>query len=257
MSTGESIMVERQGPVCTITLNRDRGMNLLGTESLQMLSHTFATAAEDRQVRAVVITGRGNFSAGADIREMKDMSVEQAGAFARLGQGVFNMIERMDKAVIAAVTGYALGGGCELALACDIRICDESARFGQIELSLGLIPGFGGTQRLARIVGHGRAMEMMLTGRMVGAQEAGSIGLVGTVVPLGDALKAAMEIAQTIAGKSPVGVAMVKRIARESSPLEKGLAIEAESFMKCFGYEDHREGIRAFLEKRPPVFRGE
>ena len=249
--------VEKHGPVCTITLNSDRGMNLLGTESLQMLSHAFATAAEDRQVRAVVITGSGNFSAGADVREMKEMDRKQAGTFARLGQDVFSMIETLDKAVIAAVTGYALGGGCELALACDIRMCDETARFGQLELNLGLIPGFGGTQRLARIVGYGRAMEMILTGRMIDAQEAASIGLVGTVVSRGDALKTALESARAIAEKSPVGVAMIKRIARESSSLSRGLELEAAMFRECFGYEDHHEGIRAFLEKRPPVFRGE
>src|SRR5512139_2289292 len=163
MNTDESLEIRKKGETCIITLNSHRGMNLLGTGTLRELGDSLKVIGEDEQIRALIITGKRNFSAGADIKEMIAMGPEEAGVFSGLGQAVCTMIETMGKAVIAAVSGYALGGGCEVALACDLRIADESARFGQLEMNLGVIPGFGGTQRLAGLIGRGKAKELILT----------------------------------------------------------------------------------------------
>ena len=166
------------------------------------------------------------------------------------------MIETMGKAVIAAVAGYALGGGCEVALACDLRIADESARFGQLEMNLGVIPGFGGTQRLSRLIGRGKAKELILTGRIIDAVEAESIGLVNKVVKEGELMREAENIAGIIAQKSPIAVRKAKRLMNGSMEIARGLEEERASFADCFAFQDYREGMSAFLEKRKPTFRG-
>lgn len=255
MNTGESLEIRKRGKTCIVTLNCHKGMNLLGTKTLSELGDSLRVIGEDDQIRALIITGTGNFSAGADIREMIAMGPEEADVFSGLGQAICTMIETMGKAVIAAVSGYALGGGCEVALACDIRIADESARFGQLEMNLGIIPGFGGTQRLARLMGGGKAKELILTGRVIDAVEAESIGLVNKVVKEGELMREAEEIAGIIAQKSPIAVRKAKRL-MNGCPEARGFEEERASFADCFAFQDYREGMNAFLEKRRPVFRG-
>ena len=256
MATGELVKREKRNGIGILTLQDYGGLNILGSALLQDLGAALSSQEGDRDVRVVIITGERNFSSGADIREMKGKTPEEAAAFARLGQRVCGRIEDMGKAVIAAIGGYALGGGCEIALSCDIRIAAESARFGQPEITLGLIPGFGATQRLPRLIGMGRAKDLMLSGRVIDAREAESIGLVNNVVKSEGLMARAEEIALLIAQQSPRAVAMAKRLMNRGQEMRSGLEQEVLSFSECFTTEDHREGINAFLEKRPPNFRG-
>jgi len=254
MTTADALRFEIRDRVGVITLSRERARNALDSSLLRLLDVTLAACGGDREVRAVIITGGADFCAGADLKEMGAMTVAGAEEFSRLGHAVFRRIETLPKPVIAAVAGHALGGGCELALACDIRLAAGSARLGLPEVNLGLIPGFGGTQRLASLVGHARARELILTGRIVDAREAAAMGLVSDVVADPELADRARELALRLARKSPTALAAAKTLLVESSRLEQGLELERSAFTRCFDSPDRQEGIAAFLEKRQPVF---
>lgn len=257
MNTGnEQIRIEREKEIVTITLNRPEVKNILDSEMIFQLGNHLTELENDEKARVIIITGTDNFCAGASIRELVEKHPVEAETFSRLGHTVFNRIENMGKPVIAAVNGYALGGGCELALACDIRIASGNAKFGQPEINLGLIPGFGGTQRLARLVGIGRAKELIMTGRMIDAREAEAIGLVNKVVEDGELLEKAKEMAQVLAQKSPPVLKIAKNLLNKNHDISKTLEMEIMDFSEVFASEDHMEGIKAFLEKRKPGFKG-
>lgn len=249
------VTIVRHGAVAQVTISRPEALNALNTEVLAALEEAFAGLAKDDSVRAVVLTGEGKaFVAGADIAEMRGFSPTQAQDYAARGAAVFAAIEALPQPVIAAVNGFALGGGCELALACDIRLASERAKFGQPEVSLGVIPGFGGTQRLPRAVGLGEAMRLILGGQAVGAAEALRIGLVQGVYAPEALLDEASALAQTIAKNAPLAVRAAKQAMREGMdmPLAKGIAMEGRAFAACFDTADQREGMAAFVEKRRP-----
>lgn len=247
--------IEKKKEIGIITLNKP-AMNILDTKMLVELEDSLNELESDEKIRAIIITGEKNFCAGADIKELKEKHPSEAEVFSRLGHKVFNEVENMEKPVIAAVKGYALGGGCELALACDIRIVGENAKFGLPEMNLGLIPGFGGTQRLARLVGIGKAKEMIFTGKIIDAKEALSIGLVNSVVKDEELIVKAEEMALVLAEKSPITIKIAKGLINKNHDIKRGLEMEIVSFSECFASEDHVEGINAFLEKRRPRFRG-
>lgn len=256
----KNIEVKIEKGIATITINRPKALNALNTETLEELKNVLEVLQNDDGVKVIVITGAGEkaFVAGADISEMKDMSVFEAKKFAELGQKVFRKIELMKKPVIAAVNGYALGGGCELALACDIRIASRNAKFGQPEVGLGIIPGFGGTQRLPRIVGVSKAKELIYTGDMIDAEEALRIGLISKVVEQEKLLEEAYGIAKKIMSKGLVAVSLAKEAINKSLEvdIDSGMEYEANAFAMCFGTQDQKEGMAAFLEKRAPKFEG-
>jgi enoyl-CoA hydratase len=256
MTTDGPIRTAKKDRIGTIILNRPHVLNVLDTEMLRLLGKALADLEKDEGIRAIIITGNRDFSAGADIRELKEKDRQAAETFSRLGHEVFNHIENIGKPVVAAVGGHALGGGCELALACDIRIAGEGAKFGQPEIKLGLVPGFGGTQRLARLVGTGKAKELILTGNIISAREAESIGLVNSIVKDEELMTKAEETAGVLSEKSPLVLRMAKALINENQELQKGLAQEMSFFAGCFETEDHTEGINAFLEKRKPRFKG-
>ena len=252
------IDLDRADGVATLTLNRPEALNAFNSEQLRLLEQMLTEVAADPAIRAVVLTGAGEraFAAGADIREMAALSPEGGLAFGRLGHAVTRAVEALPQPVVAAVNGFALGGGCELAIACDIRIASENAVFAQPEVSLGIPPGWGGSQRLPRLVGPGMAAEMILTGRRVAAAEALRIGLVNRVVPLPDLMPAAAELAATIAANGPVAVRAAKRLtalAFDGDPVV-GLETECAVFGSVFGTPEQREGMGAFVEKRKPSF---
>lgn len=249
-----SIVLEKKNHVYLLTINRPEALNALNSSVLSELEQAVAAVADDKDARVLVITGAGKaFVAGADIAEMRDMQPDEALAFARLGNRVFTAIEELPIPVIAAVNGFALGGGCELALACTLRYASEKAKFGQPEVGLGITPGFGGTQRLPRTVGTANAMEMILTGNTVNAETALSIGLVNRVFPHDELLGEVMKVAETIANNAPVAVSHAKNaIMRFSgSHIHEDLDYEAHSFSECFKTDDQTMAMTAFLEKRP------
>jgi enoyl-CoA hydratase len=251
----KNILVEIKDKVGIIKINRPEALNALNTETLQELSKAISDLNESDQVRVVIITGEGKaFVAGADIAEMKDMSREEAQAFSQKGQKVFDLIAKTEKPVIAGINGFALGGGCELALACDIRIASDKAKLGQPEVNLGVIPGFAGTQRLSRLVGVAKAKEMIFTGDMVDAQAAHSMGLVNQVVPGDQVMNVSMELANKIASKGPTAVKFSKKVIDEGihRSLDDGSALERNWFAECFASGEAKEGMTAFLEKRKP-----
>ncbi len=256
MNTNERVKIERKEEISIIILNRPETMNALDTEMFQELRDMLTGLGKDNRTRVIIITGGTNFCAGADINELKEMSPVEAEVFSRLGHNVFDLLENIGKPVIAAINGYALGGGCELALACDIRIAGDNAKFGQPEANLGLIPGFGATQRLTRLVGIGWAKELILSGRTIDVIEAESIGLVNSVVEDDKVMDKAEETAKVLAQKSPLAIKMAKNLINKNLDIKKGLEVETISFSECFASEDHVEGINAFLEKRRPKFKG-
>lgn len=245
-----------EGAVGIVTIDRPKALNALNTEVLNDLKAVFE-GIDLQQVRAVILTGAGEkaFVAGADIGEMSTMTKEEGEVFGKKGNAVFRMIETFPVPVIAAINGFALGGGCELALSCDIRICSDNAVFGQPEVGLGITPGFGGTQRLARTVSVSKAKEMLFTGKSVKADEAYRIGLVNSVYPQEELMAGAMKLAQTIARNAPIAVRQCKKAVNEGldTDLDAGLALESKLFGNCFETQDQREGMSAFLEKRKGV----
>jgi len=251
----KNIIVDKADGVGIVRMNRPDALNALNSETLRELKEAFAHLKEDDDVKVIIITGEGKaFVAGADIAEMKDMTGEQAKEFSKAGQKVFSKIARMKKPVIAAVNGFALGGGCELAMACDIRIASEKAKLGQPEVNLGIIPGFAGTQRLSRLVGAAKAKELIFTGDMVDAQTALSIGLVNQIVPAEQLMDVCMEMANKIASKGPTAVKLAKKVIDEGIQvsLDDGSALESDQFGECFAKGEAKEGMTAFLEKRKP-----
>lgn len=251
----KNITLEIKDAVGIVKMNRPDAMNALNSETLQELDQAIRHLGESDQVKVVVITGEGKaFVAGADIAEMKDMSKDQAHAFSGNGQKVFDLIAKTPKPVIAAVNGFALGGGCELAMACDIRLASEKAKLGQPEVNLGVIPGFAGTQRLSRLVGAAKAKELIFTADMVDAQTALSIGLVNQVVAADQLMDVCMEMAKKIASKGPKAVRLAKKVVNEGveEKLEKGSEYETHEFGECFASGEAKEGMSAFLEKRKP-----
>lgn len=246
--------------VATITMNRPEALNAFNPEQMRDVIDAFNGLREDDRVRVAILTGAGerSFAAGADIKKMARMSSEEGFAFARLGHELANAIERFPRPVIAAVNGYAMGGGCEVALACDIRLASENAVFAQPEVTLGIPPGWGGSQRLTRLIGPGLASELIFTGRRVSASEALKIGLVNAVHPLAELLPTARALADSIAKNSPRAVAQSKRLIRLAlnGEIDAGLQAEADAFGEAFETEDQREGMGAFVEKRAAMFTG-
>ena len=268
----ENLLLEVSGGVATVSFNRPKALNALNEATLKELRsalvwvehHAAGREGADvsgERVDVVILTGSGekSFVAGADILEMKDKGFEEGEAFARLGQGVTRAIELLPQPVIAAVNGFALGGGCEFALACDFIVASENAVFGQPEVALGIIPGFGGSVRLSRFVGQPRARELIYTGRKIKADEALRIGLANAVVPLSGLLAKAREIAAEIQKNSPMAVARSKRLMNHihTMPIDQALREEALMFGGIFGSYDQREGMSAFAEKRKANFKGE
>jgi enoyl-CoA hydratase len=255
----ETLLVERQDRVAFITINRPEKRNALNLKTREEGAAALDELAEDDSVRVVIITGAGDkaFIAGADIGEFAGRtSVEQRSVM--LGRSLFTAIDSFPKPVIAMINGYCLGGGNELAMACDLRIASETASFGQPEINLGIIPGGGGTQRLTRLVGEGKAMELILTGEIIDARTAALLGLVNMVVPLEELRAKTLEIANRIADKSPIALRMAKEAVKlaSRSNLDEGLRREIDLFALCFSSEDKDEGVSAFLEKRKPEFKG-
>ena len=257
----ETLEIEVSGHLAIVRIAREAARNALSTRVIAELANVVGELEISEEIRVVIITGKGSaFVAGADIAEMRDMSPGQARAFSEMGGAVGHAIETSEKAYIAAVNGFALGGGCELALACDFIYASETAKLGQPEVSLGVIPGFGGTQRLARRVGVAKAKELCMTGDIIDAAEALRIRLVDKVVPAADLMATVTALAGRIAANGPLAVAECKRLIQEgqSVPLDAALALEQRSFGLCFATADQREGMAAFLDKpkRKPAFTG-
>ena len=251
---------EKKGPVAYVTVNRPRVMNALNKATWADLRTVFEDARDDAAVRGVVLTGAGDkaFIAGADISELARVTAFEAELSSRFGQEVLDLIENLGKPVVAAINGFALGGGCETAMACTIRIAVENAKFGQPEVKLGLLPGGGGTQRLPRLVGKGRALQLILSGEIISAQEAYRIGLVNEIVPAADLINRAEAIIKQIAANAPIAVKFALEATNKGmeASQSEGLLLEASYFGLCAATEDKKEGTSAFLEKRAPQFRG-
>ncbi|BDF68567.1 short-chain-enoyl-CoA hydratase [Oscillospiraceae bacterium] len=247
------VKTEQKGHVAILTIDRPEALNALTADVLRDLGEAMDAVEANDEAYVVILTGAGrSFVAGADIGEMKPLTAVEGKAWGNAGNDVFLKVENCTKPVIAAINGFALGGGCELAMACDIRLASEKAKFGQPEVGLGITPGFGGTQRLARIVGTGRAMELIFTAKTIDAAQAEKIGLVNAVCPPEELMDKAMEMAEMIAAQAQVAVRESKRCIRKGiqTDINTGLAFEAEAFGLCFSTADQREGMSAFLEKR-------
>src|SRR6202040_2021861 len=259
--TLENVLYEKKGAIAYITLNRPKVLNALKQAVFAELKSAFQDARNDANVRGVILTGAGDkaFAAGADIAEMSSYTAVEAEGATRRAQEVTDVIENLGKPVIAAVNGFALGGGCELAMACTIRLAVETAKFGQPEVTIGIIPGYGGTQRLPRLVGKGRALQLILSADMIDAQEAYRIGLVNEIVAKGNLIPRAEAILNKINTNAPTAVKLAIDAANRGLDvsLAEGLNIEASLFPQCFATEDRKEGVAAFREKRKPNFKGQ
>jgi enoyl-CoA hydratase len=255
-----NVLYEKKGAIAYVTVNRPKVLNALNTPTWTDLRTAFEDARSDAVVRGVILTGAGDkaFIAGADISELSHATALDAERSSRFGQGVLDLIENLGKPVIAAINGFALGGGCETAMACTIRIAVETAKFGQPEVKLGLLPGGGGTQRLPRLVGKGRALQLILSGEMISAQEAYRIGLVNEIVPPSELIARAETILRQIASNAPISVKFTLEAANKGleTSQSEGLLLEASYFGLCAATEDKKEGTTAFIEKRAPQFHG-
>jgi enoyl-CoA hydratase/carnithine racemase len=255
-----NVLYEKKDTIAYVTINRPKVLNALNTPTWKDLRTAFEDARDDDSVRGVILSGAGDkaFIAGADIGELANATAIDAQRSSRFGQGVLELIENLGKPVIAAINGFALGGGCETAMACTIRIAAGSAKFGQPEVKLGLLPGGGGTQRLPRLVGKGRALQLILSGEMISAQEAYRIGLVNEVVPAANLIERAEQILKQIASNAPVSVRLSLEAVNRGMDTSQsdGFALEASYFGLCAATDDKKEGTSAFLEKRMPQFHG-
>jgi len=260
MNGSTRVLYGTKDGIARITISRPEKLNALDRQTVQEIDRVVASAGQDPSVGVLIITGAGEkaFVAGADIGELASQTPVEGTAYARAGQAVLDRLERLGKPSIAAINGYALGGGLELAMACTLRVAAESAKLGQPEVALGIIPGYGGTQRLARLVGAGHALEMILTGEAIDAREALRIGLLNRVVPAAELLPAAEALARTILTRGPVALRYALQAVHEGlqTTLNEGLSMEAALFGLCCATEDMREGTRAFVEKRKPAFKG-
>jgi len=255
-----NVLYEKKGAIAYVTVNRPKVLNALNTPTWKDLRTAFEDARDDTAVRGVILTGAGDkaFIAGADISELAHVAAFEAEQSSRFGQEVLDLIENLGKPVVAAINGFALGGGCETAMACTIRIAVDTAQFGQPEVKLGLVPGGGGTQRMPRLIGKGRALQLILSGEMISAQEAYRIGLVNEIVPAAGLVTRAEAILKKIASNAPIAVKFALEAANKGMETSQGegLLLEASYFCLCAATEDKKEGTAAFLEKRPPQFRG-
>lgn len=254
----KNILLEKDNALATVTINRPKSLNALNKATLEEMLFCFRDLGEDRTVRVVIITGAGEkaFVAGADISFMQGLNPDEGKAFGRLGHTVTRTIENLPQPVIAAINGFALGGGCELALSCDIRLASDNAKFGQPEVNLGIIPGFGGTQRLPRLIGKGLANELIYSGKIIDAVEAGRIGLVNRVVAQNTLMAECRELALLIASRGPAAVRLCKEVINNGMEMDlnRACSYEADLFALCFAGAEQKEGMAAFLEKRPPKF---
>lgn len=256
----ENLKIDLSEGVLTISISRPEALNALNLKTMSELITVLQQAYEHPDYRGIILTGEGNkaFVAGADIKELSALTRDQALSFAKNGQRLFKLIEDCPKPVIAAVNGYALGGGCELAMACHIRIASTHAKFGQPEVNLGIIPGYGGTQRLTQLVGRGKALELMMTGDMISAEDAKAVGLVNHVVDPEELMPATTSMMGRILSKAPLAVSALIRSVNAGFEFESaGYEAEAENFAACTATLDFQEGTGAFIEKRKPVFKGE
>ena len=254
----KNIIFEKKNGIGYVTVNRPEALNALNDSVIEELDSVFRAIDRDDEVRVVIITGAGRaFVAGADIAQMSRLDGSEGRVMSMRGQKVMEFIEFMDKPVIAAVNGFALGGGNELSMACDIRIASEAAKFGQPEVNLGIIPGYGGTQRLPRLVGKGMAKKLIYSAEMIDAEEAYRIGLVDEVVPAEELMEAAEKLAKTIMSKAPIAIKMAKVAINNgmNTDLKTGVQFEAEAYTSTFVSEDRVEGMKAFVEKRPAEFK--
>jgi enoyl-CoA hydratase len=254
----KTILTSLQGGILTVTINRPDKLNALNKDVMSDLERVIIEIEDNKEIRGVILTGSGQkgFVAGADISEFVGLTGGEGMDLARKGQEIFFKIENCSKPVVAAVNGFALGGGCELAMACHFRIASENAKFGQPEVNLGLIPGYGGTQRLVQLIGKGRALELLMTGNMIDAPTALQYGLVNYVVPQEDLLNKTTSILETIISKAPLAISRCITAANAVFSPKNGYEIELEAFGDCFDTEDMKEGTTAFLEKRKPDFKG-
>jgi enoyl-CoA hydratase len=253
-----NILVEKEQAVATITINRPKSLNALNKATLEEMLTSLGELGLDREVRVVIITGAGekSFVAGADISFMQGLTPDEGRVFGRLGHAVTRTIENLPQPVIAAINGFALGGGCELAIACDIRLAADNAKFGQPEVNLGVIPGFGGTQRLPRLIGKGLANELLYSGKIIDAGEACRIGLVNRVISHDRLMVECRELALLIASRGPAAVRLCKEVVNNGMEMDlnRACSYEADLFALCFAGQEQKEGMAAFLEKRPPNF---
>ena len=254
----KNLVFQKEEGIGIIRMNRPEALNALNSETFHELNRVFTEIEKDEEMSVVIVTGEGKaFVAGADIVEMVDMDGQESRAFSKLGQHVFRRMETMEKIFIGAINGFALGGGCEFAMACDIRIASEKAKFGQPEVNLGVTPGFAGTQRLPRLIGLAKAKELLLTGDMIKADEALTFGLVNKVVPAEALMDEVRQLAEKILSKGPVSIRMVKACVNRGmqADIDTAGAFEADAFGLCFASGETKEGMKAFLEKRDAKFR--
>lgn len=261
MSNLKNLTLALKDGILTVTINREKQLNALNHDTLAELKETFQSIYDDKDIKGVILTGAGEkaFVAGADIKEFAEVNEVNGRKFSESGQEIFDLIENCHTPVIAAVNGFALGGGCELAMACHIRLASANARFGQPEVNLGIIPGYGGTQRMTQLIGKGKALELMMTGDMITAEEAKELGLVNHVFPDKESLiEKSHEMLMKITAKAPIAIGLViDCVNAVYNKEENGYQTEANAFARCCGTQDFKEGAAAFVEKRKPNFTGE